>query len=426
MRTKNNNLTKYVILILIAGFIFQACKKNEDTNPVTPVIHERGDISEVNSMGVFSTDEIQQMLNDSKADLPFSPKYVVEALSISYYTCDDNGNIIKVSGAIFIPQTDGDFPLLSIQHGTETKSDLVASVYPDNSTEGVIALLTASMDYVTLVPDYPGFGVSTGMHPYLHAASIVPSVVDFIKAGQNYCLENGIKLKDELFLTGYSEGGYVSLLAQKSLEESYANEIKLTAVAPLSGPYDLRGMFDKIFQDGSYSSPAYVAYFLTAYNNIYGWNNLERFFKEQYAALMPGLFDGSKSWGEISSALPVTLKEMMNPEFMIYYPALLIDYEDSKMSGLVSVIHENTMLEWKPETQLHFFHGDCDNVVYCMNTLNAVNAFKENGAKDVYVTTIAGGDHESSGPKAIRGALVWFENIRKRNLTEDLVNHHDN
>ena len=104
--------------------------------PDSPKIYERGDITKVSSLGVFSVDQIQQMFNTKGADMPFSPKYEVEVLSVSYYSCDENGSLIHVSGAFFIPQTDSDFPLLSIQHGTETKRDLVASVSPNNSTEG--------------------------------------------------------------------------------------------------------------------------------------------------------------------------------------------------------------------------------------------------------------------------------------------------
>lgn len=404
---------KGLLWILVLLLVIQACKKDDENFvPVEPGDHQRAEVAEVKSMGIFTQEDIQQILDSAGTNFTFLLNHSVEAFSVKYYTIDHESNIILVSGALFVPQNNSAFPLLSIQHGTETKRNRVASVSPQNSTEGIIGLLTASMDYVTLVPDFPGFGASTGMHPYLHAGSIVPSVIDFIKAGQEYCSENGILLKDKLFLTGYSEGGYVSLLTQKSVEELYQDEIKLTAVAPLSGPYDLTGMFNKIFHGGSYSSPAYVAYFLTAYNRIYGWNSLDRFFQAPYASMMPGLFDGSKRWGEIMNALPSTMEELMHPEFTAYYPEFIENYNDVKSLSLMAAISENTMLDWKPLTPIHFFHGDCDDIVFCMNATNAMNSFLENGAKDVYLTFIAGGNHETAGTKSLEGALEWFESFR--------------
>ena len=400
---------KGLLWILVLLLVIQACKKDDENFvPVEPVNHQQAEVTEVKSMGIFTPEDIQQLLDSSGTNFPFLLNHSVEAFSIKYYTIDHESNKILVSGALFVPQNNSAFPLLSIQHGTETKRDRVASVSPQNSTEGIIGLLTASMDYVTLVPDFPGFGTSTGMHPYLHAGSIVPSVIDFIKAGQEYCSENDILLKDKLFLTGYSEGGYVSLLAQKVIEESYQDEFDLTAVAPMSGPYDLRGMFDKIFPNGSYSTPAYVAYFLTAYNKIYGWNSLGNFFKTPYASMMPDLFDGTKSWGEIINTLPATLSELMHPDFITNYPWPDIIHNDLKTSGLISALEENTVLNWKPEAPVHFFHGDCDEVVCCSNATCAMNTLIANGAKDVQLTIIPGGNHESSGPIAINGALEWF------------------
>jgi hypothetical protein len=399
--------------VLALLIVFQACKKSDDTIPSgpDPITYERGDIAKVTSLGIYSTDMIKQIVNESTIDFSHYVTHSVEVLSVQYYTVDHKGNLLLASGAIFVPQNRSAFPLLSLQHGTETKRNLVASVDPEYSSEGKIALLTASIDYVTLVPDYLGFGVSNEKHPYLHASSLVPSVIDFIIAGKTYCQENDILLKDELFLSGYSEGGYVTLHTQKALEEDY--DMKITAVAPLAGPYDLKGTFGKIFGSQSYASPAYVAYFLTAYNELYGWDMLDVFFQEPYASKMESLFNGSYSWGEITNALPEALDDMIQPDFFTHVAEVYIPYNDEKSStGLARAICENTCLDWVPKAPLHFFHGDCDDVVYCCNATNAVNAFKANGATDVQLTIIAGGNHETSGTKALDGALAWFQSFR--------------
>ena len=342
------------------------------------------------------------MSDDDGIEVPIELKYPVEVLSVTYSTLGTGGDHIIASGAIFIPLGHDNQSLLSIQHGTETKRNLVASVHPENSVEGMVGLITASTGYFSLVPDYPGFGVSEEMHPYMHAESIIPSVIDFMRAGKEISESRALGLNGKIFLTGYSEGGYVTLAAQKAIEEKHLGEFDLTAVAPLAGPYDLKGMMDSIFMAGIFPSNAYAGYFLTAYNHVYQWNQLNHFFKSPYAGMMNGLFDGSMTWGEVTQQLPENFQDLMNPEF-------IQAYNSGNEPALEQALAENTLLDWTPQTPIHFFHGDADSIVPFQNVLTAMEKLTSNGATDIQMTAIPGGTHESSGPAAIFGALEWFE-----------------
>ena len=394
----------WVLLFMV--FVIQSCKKDDTTVPSipSPVSHERGEIVEISSMGTYTTEDVRQVLDATGEEFDFHLSHSLEAFSVKYYTVDHKGNSILVSGALYVPQRRASLAMMSIMHGTVTARDHVASVSPESSTEGIIGLLTASMGYITMVPDYPGFGVSQMPHPYLHAASLVPSVIDFIVATKEYCVENEVIYKDELFLTGYSEGGYLSLMVQKAIEEDYQGEFELTAVAPMAGPYDLEATFDKIFEDDAYSSPAYVAYVLTAYNRVYNWNRLNKFFKAPYAGIMNSLFDGSNSWAQVENALPETLEELMHPDFKDIYC-------ETEGSCVLAAVKENTSLDWRPEAPVHFIHGDCDDIVFCMNANNAMEAFIANGADNILLSILPGQDHETAGPIAVSSAIAWIEDF---------------
>lgn len=402
MRKMSYRFINYLLSATVLIFAFQGCQKDEVITPDPPKTYQRAEISKISSLGVFSPDDIQQILNASGANIPFTLEYSVEALSVNYYSIDMQGNMIPVSGALFIPQQVSDLPLLSIQHGTETKRDRVASVSPNNSVEGIFGLLTASMGYMSLVPDYPGFGISTMNHPYMHAASLIPSVVDLMLASKQFAVDNQITLNGQVFLTGYSEGGFVSLITQKQIEEYYKNDFILTAVAPMSGPYDLKGTFDTIFQSGEYITPAYGAYCFSAYNEIYGWNRLSDMVNEPYASNLPGIFNGSMMWGEVLDELPASFTDLIKPSFRQAY-------NDGSEVAIISAISENTILDWSPQTPLHFIHGDADAVVPYQNTLTAIEKLSAKGAVDIQLTAIPGGTHVSSGPEAIILALEWIE-----------------
>ncbi|MBE0570519.1 MAG: alpha/beta fold hydrolase [Ignavibacteriaceae bacterium] len=403
----NKIFFKILYSLITISFIlisFQACSKEEKNDPVSPTLHERGEIVQSNSLGTTEPGDIQQILTNANMTIPFTLNYSVETISINYSTTDGSGRQMIASGALMIPQGGSSFSLVSIQHGTQTKSNLVASVSPLNSTEGIIGLIMASMGYIVVVPDYPGFGVSNVMHPYTHAESLIPSVIDLMRAGRTYSSQHQITLDGKVFLTGYSEGGYATLVTQRKIESEYSQEFNLTAVAPMAGPYDLNGMMQTLFQTGQYNHTAYVAYILTAYNNIYGWNRLNDFFNAPYSSRVQNLFDGSKTFWEVESQLPATFSELMNPDFVN-------NVNNGTEIDFISAMQENTLLDWKPQTPIHFFHGDADDISPYQHSLTAVERLTANGGTNIQLTTIPGGTHENSGPTAIVGAIQWFESM---------------
>jgi pimeloyl-ACP methyl ester carboxylesterase len=400
MKLFKNNYKYFVVFLLI--ILTTGCEKSIFEIEQSSV----GDILSINSLKVYSVNEIGQILKSRQIPDSFAIKYSVKAIAIAYQTTDIRGNYILASGALFIPQNINNLPLLSIQHGTETKSDRVASINPLNSVEGVTGLLTASIGYLTCIPDYPGFGISFTLHPYHHAKSLTTAVIDFLIATQSYCNDRNISLNHQLFLSGYSEGGYVTFALQKEIEANYFQKFKITAVAPMAGPYDLPGTANQLLQQSSYRWPTYIAFLLYVYDNLYGWNRLDEIFNEPYYRTIPSLFDGSKSFAEINEQLPQKVNSLLNQNF-------IDDYLSGKEETIRKALKENTLLNWEPLSPIHFFHGDADNVAPYQNALTAVDSLKAHGAKDIRLTTIPGGTHETAGLPSVLGAIAWFETFRR-------------
>lgn len=77
---------------------------------------------------------------------------------------------------------------------------------------------------------------------------------------------------NQLFLAGYSEGGYATLATQKTIEENYQNELTVTASAFGAGAYDMLGTAKELLDSNNPAAltyPAYVAFVLKAYDTIY-------------------------------------------------------------------------------------------------------------------------------------------------------------
>ena len=81
------------------------------------------------------------------------------------------------------------------------------------------------------------------MHPYCHAQSESDCGWSFVRAVVESSDELDINLNGKLFISGYSQGGHVAMaMAMNDPPVSIQDDIELTAVAPLSGPYDLSGI----------------------------------------------------------------------------------------------------------------------------------------------------------------------------------------
>ena len=79
-------------------------------------------------------------------------------------------------------------------------------------------------------------------------------------------IENSFQNNDQVFLAGYSEGGYATLAAQSGIESNYSEEITITASFPMAGAYDLAGtMVDYFLSEPEYENPYYVPYVLTSH-----------------------------------------------------------------------------------------------------------------------------------------------------------------
>ena len=394
------------LLALLAMLTVLSCHKEEDQIVNQTENHFRGELVSFSEMGTLTPQDILQLIGPAKNEFPLDLEYSVKAYSATYYTVDAHEQVQLVSGAIFVPVGQNNLPLLSIQHGTACLREKVASVDPASTSEGIGSMIGASMGFFTITCDYIGFGVSNEPHPYMHAESLVPSVIDFIQAGKTFAGEKQLALNGQVFLTGYSEGGYISLAAQKEIEENYSEEISLEGVAPMAGPYDFSTMITDVFTSSEYPLSAYFAYFFKAYNEIYNWSKLEYIFKDPYTSMVPELFNGTKTWGQVINQLPASITELLREAF-------IMDYLEGSAPYIASAIEDNTLLDWKPGSPVHFIHGDADQLVPLYHAQNALEAFSSAGATHVTLTTIPGGAHETAGPEALITALAWIKEIQK-------------
>ena len=166
-----------------------------------------------------STAQVQGTLNAygwNASSMTLNP---VVSYAITYNTVDVHGNATVASGAVYLPTLNSCeyAPMIAYNHGTEFKRNNV----PSNGSYSGQGLYFSATGFISVLPDYLGMGVNSGIHPYQHAESEATATIDLIRAVREF-LDTNTVIHDngQLFLTGYSQGGHAAMATNKYIEEN--------------------------------------------------------------------------------------------------------------------------------------------------------------------------------------------------------------
>jgi alpha-beta hydrolase superfamily lysophospholipase len=387
-------------LLLLAG-LFSGC--SEDVSSKKP--ETKNHLISADSINSISANELKNVAKFSgQTSILVFVKHGVTTYRINYQTTF-NGNAIEASGLLYVPQNlTSPAPLISLQHGTTFVKDSAPSV--SNSFTGMEYFGAAG--YIAAMPDFIGYGSSEEVfHPYYDREHSALAVIDMLRSVKEFLSSKNIQTNEQLFLAGYSEGGYVTFAATKQIEEQL-NEFQIAGVAAGAGGYDLMHMLESVTGSNYYSYPAYLAFVLMSYNNTYQWNKpLDYFFQDPYADALSMYMNGEYSGGQINSHLTTDTRLLLNPDFL----ARLKDPDGEP--ELKAALKANSLAGWNSALPIRMFHGTRDEIIPNENSEKTLLGFKEAGAKDVDLILIQDGTHGNSFMPMLMQVVPWFEQLRK-------------
>ena len=251
-------------------------------------------------------------LGKALLQLAYTPQCAITVYHMTYETVDARGNLPAASGALMVPGgTDanctGGRPLVVYAHGTNTdRSFDISQVQAADNTEGVLlAAVFAAQGYIVVAPNYVGYDTSpVDYHPYLIADQQSKDMIDSLTAARSALPTGDVPDSSDggkLFVTGYSEGGYVAMATHSAMQ---AAGMSVTASAPMSGPYALSAFGDAIFEgEVSDSAAENLALLIPAYQQAYGdlYASPGDAFASKYASSIEGLLPGAASVGALQS-----------------------------------------------------------------------------------------------------------------------------
>lgn len=306
----------------------------------------------------------------------FHGTYDVDAYKITYSTMDYDSTTITATGLFAVPKNmNCPIPLVSYGHGTTSVKEDVPSRL---NGEGIVGLVSASNGVAMCEPDYTGMGDGVWPHYYLHAFTQAMCNIDLIRAVREVCQQDSILLSSHLFLSGYSQGGFVTMATHKYMQTYFSNEFNVTKSFPGAGSYDMSGaMVDLMLSDSSYPSPGYLPFLICTWNHIYHfYTNASDYLKSPYDTLLPPLVDGINSIDDLNNYMPDTPK-------LIFHQAVIDTFASNPNHPFRKALQENDVYQWVPQSPMTLLHCLHDRQVPIQNTRNAYNYFIQHGATGI-------------------------------------------
>lgn len=332
----------------------------------------------------------------------------VDVYKITYKTTF-KGEELLASGLVSIPDKDGDYPILSYQNGTNTLHENAPSLKPNDNLFKILEMM-GSTGFIISFPDYLGFGESDDMfHPYLHKKSTVESVVDMLRAVEEMLEgEENIEFNKNVYLSGYSQGGWATMCLQEAIEKDYSNEFNLKASACGAGPFNLSTINEYVTGLVEYPMPYFFGYILNSYAELGVTTAMDEVLQEPYAGRIADLYDGTKSGSDINAQLTTTMPDFFTPEYLAGWSL------DEKFEDLKNMLQENSVAAYNTKVPTLILHGTDDDLVPPMISDNMYDDFIAAGASTDLVTLVPlqGHTHTSGIIPSGLASINWFIGLR--------------
>ena len=305
------------------------------------------------------------------------------------FSTSHKGVSIEASALVSLPQGEGTWDIIALNHGTITRNiaaptpaimDVIANDNLQAPTNiigisgGALPLLFsyyAAQGFVVLQPDYVGFGASRDQtHPYYIAENAAQNSINALSACYGFSDQAAVSggLSGDVFLAGYSEGGFVTLSTLRALELRPVEGLAVHTTLAGAGAYHTNNMLKIVLAKKTFPVPGFLAGVVHAFIDVAGVNiAYTDVFNAPYAGRVPTLFDKQKTIDEVSAELTTTVSDLFTEAF--------IGGSYTANASFTSALSKNELYGsgsgWRPRTPLRLYHNRADELIPSSDTDNA-------------------------------------------------------
>jgi hypothetical protein len=338
-----------------------------------------------------------------------APRHGVNIYRVVYRTVSETGKPDTASGVLALPAgPQRNLRVVNFGHGTMVARADAPSVAAGDRGE---VTMFAGAGYAAVEPDYLGLGLGPGRQPYLDPAAETSASVDMLRAAYVVAGREHRRLAPRVLLTGFSEGGQAAMALGHALQQGAIRNLRLGAVAPVSGPYDLLGAqlpaaLDKSGPLNPKFAAFYLAYWVVSsnwYHHVYA--SPRQVFRAPYDQTVPRLENGRHSDLQVLAGLPGTPQQLFTAGFL-----RRLAHPRGELLRLARA-DDTTCTSWLPYSPVRLYAAHGDTQVYYQNSVDCQRALRAHGGAAPLVD-LGDLDHFPSEHAGLPRVLAWFRQLQ--------------
>jgi len=317
-----------------------------------------------------------------------------------------NNKPTVASGLIAIPENGKNkMPVVSYQHGTVFSKTEVPS-NPEESMETKLMVAQFSgQGYILIAADYFGEGQSSEPDSYQVKASTQQACLDMLLASEEVIKAMNIQ-QGQLFLSGWSMGGWSTLLFLQKLESL---DIPVSAAASACTPTDIFALVNRWIyapkETDAIWLPGILALQLNSYSVYYKLPGLmESAIKSEYQQATLDFYQNKISFEVFYSKTTSKVTDYLKQEF--------IESGTKSDNRYWQIIQDNNSYRWRSHTSLNLYYGDADEAVpEYIGTLPAGYQELIGGGLTTAIPAGKLADHRGTFKFAVDHQKKWFDGM---------------
>jgi pimeloyl-ACP methyl ester carboxylesterase len=308
----------------------------------------------------------------------------------------------RASGLLAIPDTEGkSFPMVSYQHGTVYGHNEVPS-FPEESPETQLMIAQfAGQGYLVIGADYFGLGISTEPEGYMVKGSHQQATYDLLLASRAVLTKLSLS-SENLFLAGWSQGGFVTMAFLEKLE---AAGVKVDGAATASAPLDVYALMQGFLVFPRKSDAVWLNSIMIlssfAYENYYGVPGLARsLLTDEYYEIAKKAYDREPF---NPSDITTDLHKLIRPEY--FNPQY---FANSAYGKQILSAHA---YRWVISSPVRNYYGETDEAITPGVGRVAMTYAQSMGSGNENVEAVSTGptSHRGTFATAVPQWKTWFD-----------------
>jgi pimeloyl-ACP methyl ester carboxylesterase len=337
------------------------------------------------------------------ADLPVKTPITdgVQMFRVRYWSAFDS-QLVEASGLMSLPFSTlrGQAPRGTViyLHGTSpSRADSPSAL----GVEGMLpSAIFGGGGYTMLAPDYIGLGQSKAAQTYLHTQATVAAARDLALASQEVARALKLPSSNDLYLTGFSQGGHATAAVQRALEAAPVMQSSVKAAAAVAGAFDLANI--SVPYAFKHQHALYLGYLAHSYAVQYK-QPLASLLVPQYASTVPTLYDGDHSTDAIQAGLPKDARDLFLPE-------RLAEMDAGQANWFVTALVANEAFRWAPKAPLRLYFGERDTDVSPEDSKNFFAVASKLGG-NISLVPVGPHTHSETAYRGVPMARLWFDEL---------------